>query len=104
MRLAAVERRLRIGKPLHAAEFLLIEIDPLIALGGDHIPQRHINMPSGQADGRSTCDHQWFGDVVSGNQAEFFKELALHGLSRMFSRLDVAARREPELRTFVIHE
>jgi hypothetical protein len=38
------------------------------------------------------------------DKPEFLSELSRNCVSRMFAWFDVASRREPELRTFVIYE
>lgn len=61
-------------------------------------------MACGQPYRRRARDHQGLSNLVSGNNPKFLKEFAYYRFSRMLTRLDMATRRQPELRTFVIHK
>jgi len=99
-----MKRHIRISEPLNRREFLLIDLDALTPIDLEHIPQRHINMPGGQPYRRRARDHQGLGNLISGNNPKFLKEFAYHRFSRVLTRLNMATRRQPELRTFMIDE
>lgn len=95
---------MRIRKPTHLREFLLIVLNELSSRGRDDVPQRYINVPRSEADGRRTRNHQGPRDGVAGNKPELFEEFAQDCLSWVFAWLDMAPGRQPELRGFVINE
>jgi hypothetical protein len=104
VRVTATERHIRIPKPLYTRELLLIEIDALIPLGADDIPQRYIYMAKGRTYGRCASNHQRFRDAMSRNKPQFLMEFARYSFSRVLARLDMTSGREPELCVFVVHE
>jgi hypothetical protein len=104
VRVASTKRHIRIPKPAHISEFVLIIVDGLTPRGRDDVPKRHVNVARGEARGHRACDHQRLFNVVRSTKPEFLAKFARHCISRMFPWLDVTSRRQPELRTFVIYE
>jgi hypothetical protein len=104
MRIASIERYIRIPKPTYAREFLLIVADELSPRGRNDIPKRYVDMAGGQADGRRACDHQRRGDGVCRSKSELLAEFARNCFARVFVWFDVASRRKPELGILVIYE
>jgi hypothetical protein len=104
MWIASMEWHIRIRKPAYTSQFVFVVSNGLSSSRRDYVPKRYVNVACGEADRCRARDHQWFCDIMRSNKPKFFTEFAPHRISRMFPRLNVASGREPELRTFVIHE
>jgi len=95
---------IRTLEPLNPRELLPIESYSLVSIRRHDIPQRHVDVTTGETNGRRTRDHERFGDVMPGNKPKFLKELSHHGFSRMFPLFHVPSRRQPKLRIPMIDE
>jgi hypothetical protein len=104
MRIASMERNIRIPKPTDTREFLLIVADELSPRSRNHIPKRYVDMAGSQTYGRSACDHQRRSNDVWRDKPELLTEFACNCCTRVLARLDMASGRKPELRVPVIYE
>lgn len=104
MWIASGHRRFIDVEPLHAIELFGIELDWSVTVPVEDVPERYIGMACREAHCFGDGEHQWRCGSFFEFELEFFRQLTHHRHSRMFARLDMPTRGQPELRLLVIHE
>jgi hypothetical protein len=75
VRVAALKWEVGKSEPFHGLELGVIDIQGMCAIGVHDVPQRHICMPRGKANGSRAGNHQRRVDLVIGADAQFLSQL-----------------------------
>jgi hypothetical protein len=104
MRIAPGKRSFVKVEPLNAMELPGIEFHGYSAVRSNHVPERNVRMPCGDSHCLGRSQHEWRIERIDEIEPEFLSQLARRRVSRMFARLDVASRRQPESSILVIDQ